>query len=63
MTKTDMILKELQRLRQDMSLAVQRIEALESANSLLAAQANLRAEVTDAQATYTAMMSDTLLEV
>ena len=46
-----------------MARAVLRIEELENANGLLAAQANLRAETADAQATYTAMMSDTLREV
>ncbi|MBQ8604365.1 MAG: hypothetical protein IJ410_05955 [Oscillospiraceae bacterium] len=58
-----MILKEVAQLRRDMAQAVDRIAALEDANALLAARANSRAETTDAQATYTAMMTDTLLEV
>lgn len=63
MKKTDMILKEVAQLRRDMAQAVARIEALESNNALTAMAANTRAETADAQATYTAMMTDTLLEV
>lgn len=63
MTEREMILKELQRLRADMGLAVQRIEYLELENAQLSEKANLRAEAADAQSTYTAMMTDTLLEV
>ena len=63
MTAREMILKELQRLRSDMGLAVQRIEYLELENAQLSEKANLRAEAADAQSTYTAMMTDTLLEV
>ena len=63
MKKIDMILREMEQLRKDMADNTLRIEELESANALLAGRANRRAEAADAQAAYTAMMNDTLLEV
>ena len=63
MTTTETILKELLRLRNAVAGAINRIEALEEANRVAIAETALRAETLDAQVTYTAMMSDTLLEV
>ncbi|MBR5521123.1 MAG: hypothetical protein IKU54_03915 [Oscillospiraceae bacterium] len=63
MTTTETILKELLRLRNAVAGAINRIEALEEANRVAIAETALRAEALDAQVTYTAMMSDTLLEV
>ena len=63
MTKIDLILKELTQLRLDTSVALKHVEALEASNAQLALQVQQLTEKVDAQATYTAMMNDTLLEV
>lgn len=63
MSKYEMLLKEIQVLRKDYNSANNRIEALQKENKELTAKVAELAEKVESQSTYTAMMTDTLIDV